>query len=72
MPSSVIRHFSYEQEKHILFITFVSGITYAYKSVPADIVNGLHTAGSKGRFFNHYIKGHFRYKKMRMKTRAIN
>nr|WP_121272164.1 KTSC domain-containing protein [Pedobacter schmidteae] len=67
MPSSVIKYFSYEEEKQVLFITFVSGITYVYKAVPVGVVNGLHTAASKGRFFNRYIKGHFNYKKLRTK-----
>lgn len=68
MPSSVIRHFNYEPEKNILYITFVSGITYAYKSVPVEVANMLKAAGSKGRYFNHFIKGHFKYKKLRNKT----
>lgn len=65
MPSSVIKYYSYEPEKCILYITFVSGITYAYKAVPIAIVNMLKAAGSKGRYFNHFIKGHFKYQKIR-------
>jgi hypothetical protein len=67
MPSSVIKHYQYEPEKRILYITFVSGITYSYKSVPIDIVNMLKAAESKGRYFNHFIKGRFRYAKLRNK-----
>lgn len=67
MPSSVIKNYSYEPIKCILYITFVSGITYAYKSVPANIVSMLKAARSKGRYFNHFIKGHFSYKKVRNK-----
>ncbi|TCC93153.1 KTSC domain-containing protein [Pedobacter hiemivivus] len=67
MPSSVIQHYSYESTKRILYITFVSGITYAYKSVPIDIANKLNAAESKGRYFNHFIKGHFKYTKLRNK-----
>lgn len=69
MPSSVIRHYSYDAEKHVLYITFVSGITYAYKSVPQNIADMLKAAGSKGRYFNHFIKGHFRYNKIRNKLK---
>jgi hypothetical protein len=67
MPSSVIKSYSYEPTKCLLYITFVSGITYVYKSVPADIANMLKAAGSKGRYFNHFIKGRFKYRKLRSK-----
>ena len=67
MPSSVIRHYSYDAEKSVLYITFVSGITYAYKSVPLKVADMLKASGSKGRYFNHFIKGHFRYNKIRNK-----
>jgi hypothetical protein len=70
MPSSVIKHYSYEPEKSILYITFVSGITYAYKSVSVDIFNMFKASGSKGRYFNHFIKGHFSYKKIRNKLNS--
>ena len=65
MPSSVIKNFSYESQKCILYITFVSGITYAYKSVPVEIFNMLKAAQSKGRYFNRCIKGHFKYTRLR-------
>lgn len=67
MPSTVIAHSSYNPEKSILYITFVSGINYAYKAVPADVASMLQVAGSKGRYFNHFIKGKFKYKKLRSK-----
>jgi len=65
MPSSVIKSSVYDPEKSILYITFLSGLTYAYKSVPADVANMLKAAGSKGRYFHHFIKGKFSYKKIR-------
>lgn len=68
MPSSVIKHYSYDPEKCFLYITFVSGITYAYKAVPSDIAIMLKAAGSKGRYFNHYIKNRFKYRKLRGKS----
>lgn len=67
MPSSVIKNYSYEASKQMLYITFISGITYAYKSVPAEIAKMLSAAGSKGRYFNHFIKGQFKYSKIRSK-----
>jgi hypothetical protein len=67
MPSSVIKSYSYEPTKCLLYITFVSGITYAYKSVPADTVDMLKATGSKGRYFNLFIKGRFKYRRLRGK-----
>ncbi len=68
MPSSVIKRYNYEPQKHILYITFTSGITYAYKSVPLDIVNMLKVAESKGKYFNRFIKGRFKYSRLRSKS----
>lgn len=64
MPSSVIKHYSYEPNTRVLYITFISGITYAYKAVPANTAAMLTAAGSKGRYFNHFIKGQFKYNKL--------
>lgn len=67
MPSSVIKKYSYVPEEQALYLTFVSGITYVYKAVPEDVANMLKAAGSKGRYFNHFIKGKFKYNKLRSK-----
>ena len=56
MPSSVINHFSYEPDAMTLNITFTSGIKYMYLKVPQEVYNMLKAAGSKGRYFNHFIK----------------
>jgi hypothetical protein len=71
MPSSVIKSFSYEERQSILKITFVSGITYAYKEVPAEISDMLRAAGSKGRYFNHFIKGKFKYRRLRKEQNKL-
>jgi hypothetical protein len=65
MPSSVINHFSYDPDAATLNIIFVSGIRYKYKNVPPEVYNMLKAAGSKGRYFNHFIKGKFKYKKIK-------
>ena len=62
MPSSVIRHFNYYPDTEVLSITFVSGLIYHYKKVPQKIYKMLKVAGSKGTYFNHYIKDKFEYK----------
>lgn len=64
MPSSVIRHFNYDEKSHTLKIVFVTGIEYHYQNVPEKIFHLLKIAGSKGRYFNHYIKDKFKFKKI--------
>ncbi|SMC94897.1 KTSC domain-containing protein [Pedobacter africanus] len=64
MPSSVIRYFDYNKESHTLKIIFVTGIEYHYKNVPERVFQMLRAAGSKGRYFNHYIKDKFKFKKV--------
>lgn len=64
MPSSVIKYFNYDEQSHTLKITFVTGLEYHYKQVPEKIFQMLKAAGSKGRYFNHYIKDKFKFKKV--------
>ena len=64
MPSSVIRYFDYNKQSHTLKIIFVTGMEYHYKNVPERIFEMLKAAGSKGRYFNHYIKDKFMFKKI--------
>lgn len=56
MPSTVIEHFSYDQASSTLKITFRSGNVYAYKKVPQKVYDELKAAGSKGGYFNRFIK----------------
>lgn len=65
MPSSVINHFSYNPDHMTLDITFTSGIKYKYLKVPQEVYDMLKAAGSKGRYFNFFIKGKFKYKRVR-------
>lgn len=64
MPSSVIKHFNYNEKSNTLKITFVSGLVYAYKNVPQQVYELLVIAGSKGRYFNYYIKDKFKFRKL--------
>ena len=64
MPSSVIIAFSYNEEKLILKITFVSGFIYHYKNVPKNIYNAMRAATSKGTYFNNYIKDRYDFEKI--------
>ena len=64
MPSSVINRFNYDEKSHTLIITFVTGIIYMYKDVPKEIYQMLKISGSKGRYFNHFIKDRFEFTKI--------
>jgi hypothetical protein len=65
MPSTVIHSFVHDHDSRKLTITFVSGLKYEYKNVPPEVYHMLKAAGSKGRYFNHYIKGKFKYKRLK-------
>ena len=64
MPSTVIDHFSYHAESSELKITFLSGKVYIYKSVPDEVFQGLKTAGSKGQYFNVFVKHKYKFKRL--------
>ena len=64
MPSSVINHFSYDAESKSLKITFVTGMVYKYNKVPEKTFEMLKAAGSKGRYFNYYIKDKYSFEKV--------
>ncbi len=59
MPSSVIKRFTYDGERQVLTITFVSGRAYAYQGVPAEIAEGLRLAFAKSEYFNKAIRDRF-------------
>ncbi|PWS29135.1 KTSC domain-containing protein [Pedobacter yonginense] len=65
MPSSVISHFSYDATSKSLTITFVTGMVYQYKNVPLKTFEMLKSSVSKGRYFNHFIKKNFKFKKVK-------
>lgn len=61
MPSTAIAKFSYDPQKMILAITFVSGNLYHYKGVPSRVYVELNSAASKGSYFNRFIKNKYAY-----------
>ncbi|QPH40785.1 KTSC domain-containing protein [Pedobacter endophyticus] len=64
MPSSVISHFSYNEQDKVLKITFVTGLVYHYKNVPKRTYSLLKSSISKGRYFNFHIKDKFKFEKI--------
>ncbi len=59
LSSSNLRSYDYDEESQTLSITFHSGRTYSYGSVPQSVAEGLGTADSPGRYFNSNIKNNF-------------
>ncbi|NII82479.1 MULTISPECIES: KTSC domain-containing protein [unclassified Pedobacter] len=64
MPSSVIKYFSYDVAAKVLKIIFVTNMIYLYKNVPEKMYKMLKASGSKGRYFNRYIKDKFEFQKL--------
>ena len=63
MPSSVIEHFHYNEESKVLTIIFVAGLVYHYQKVQPETYQMLKISGSKGRYFNYFIKDRFKWVK---------
>jgi lysyl-tRNA synthetase class 2 len=65
MPSSVIRRWDYDADAGRLDIEFVTGKRYSYHEVPAETVEAMRAAFSKGGYFNRHIRDHFRFTRRR-------
>ena len=64
MPSTVIKKIRYDKQAQILQITFVSGLIYNYKSVPENIYLDLLNSGSRGSYFNLFIKDRYEFERL--------
>ncbi len=65
MPSSVVSHMEYLPAKETLRITYTSGMVYDYLLVPESAYNEMQAAQSKGQYLNYYIKGKYKYRKVK-------
>jgi hypothetical protein len=65
MPSSVVLAIQYDPVSATMRVIFVSGIIYDYKNVPEKIYRAMKTSGSKGRYLNQHIKGHYEFEKIK-------
>jgi hypothetical protein len=64
MPSSVISDFSYDEAKHELLVTFVTGRRYLYEDVPPEVITWLNNARSKGKYFNRFIRDAYSWREL--------
>jgi hypothetical protein len=67
MPSSAIRLISHDEASERLTVTFVTGRTYVYESVPEKVYRDFLAAESKGRFFNDTIRDRFTFREITSK-----
>lgn len=65
MASSVIDQFSYDAGTKVLKITFITGMIYVYKNVRQKTFDAFKASSSKGKYFNYFIKGNFKFKKLK-------
>jgi hypothetical protein len=57
----------YDPDARILEVEFRSGHAYAYRDVPAELVDRLLASDSPGAFFNREIRTRFEYRKLHSK-----
>lgn len=59
-PSSqALASADYDESRQELSITFKSGRTYTYRSVPPDVYEGLVSASSPGSYWRNSIKDQY-------------
>lgn len=58
--SSMIDRVAFDDESHIMSVSFRDTGKYIYYDVPKTIFEALCKASSAGAFFNAQVKGHFR------------
>ena len=65
VQSSALEQVSYDEAAHTLCATFRdTGRTYIYQDVPQELYDGLIFADSLSRYFNAYIRDHFRFREI--------
>jgi len=64
VASSNIASIGYDEQTQTLEIEFQNGTIYQYYNVTLDMYEKLMQEGSKGRFFNAYIKNAFPYSRV--------
>lgn len=65
VSSSNLVAIGYDYEIAVMHIEFLKSGTYAYQGVPAEVYESLLSAGSKGQYFDQFIKkGGYPYSKV--------
>lgn len=61
MPSTVIKHFSYDAPSRTLAVIFTTGRRYRFHDVPLETFEAMKAAFAKGSFFNRQVRGRYRH-----------
>jgi hypothetical protein len=61
VASGTLATVAYDVAERLLQLEFRSRAIYRYFDVPAAVHSALLRAPSKGKYFNHTIRGRFRY-----------
>lgn len=64
VSSGNIASWGYNSEASELWVTFNSGGTYVYSSVPSDVAQGMREAPSKGEYHAAYVKKSYPYERV--------
>ena len=64
VESTTLATVAYDEARELLQLEFCSRAVYLYFGVPAAVHQALLAAPSKGRYFNHAIRGRFPYRLM--------
>jgi len=62
--STNLREASYDPNQRELVVTFLSGLRYAYESVPEYVWNGLKNAASAGGYYSREIRGKYQSQRL--------
>lgn len=61
VESTLLASVAYFPERTLLELEFRDGALYYFFDVPAECFQQLMAANSKGVYFNHHIRNHFRH-----------
>lgn len=61
VESTTLATVAYDEARGLLQLEFRSRALYQYFGVPVEVHEALLDAPSKGRYFNRFIRGRFRY-----------
>ena len=64
VDSSNLRSVGYDLRTSTLEVEFTNGSVYQYFDVPESVHEGLISSGSKGQYFNSFVKGVYRYARL--------
>jgi len=62
VESSTLATVAYDEARELLHLEFCNRTVYQYFGVPAAVHQALLGAPSKGRYFNHAIRGRFPFR----------